>query len=138
MTDCKRCQGQQLVCENHVTVPWGDGDGCCGSAGSPCPACCGEYYNKVEVDVLGRKIRNLRINQEVFMLEFAGSIGIPVTKLSAIENGRHSPSIHLLRKISGALGVSFDFLVSPELVPLDSHCSNMNEVRVAIKKIREQ
>lgn len=33
---CANCDGQGWVCENHPEVPWHDGEGCCGGAGSPC------------------------------------------------------------------------------------------------------
>lgn len=40
MTDnCPICKGEGWVCENHRDQPWGDGDSCCGGAGSPCEWC---------------------------------------------------------------------------------------------------
>lgn len=33
---CANCDGEGWVCENHPEVPWFDGEGCCGGAGSPC------------------------------------------------------------------------------------------------------
>lgn len=35
---CPVCKGEKLVCENHPTVAWGGGDGCCGGAGMACPS----------------------------------------------------------------------------------------------------
>ena len=42
---CKNCNGEGWVCENHTDKPWGDGDACCGGAGSPCKFCnpCDEH-----------------------------------------------------------------------------------------------
>jgi hypothetical protein len=39
---CTNCNDEWWVCENHLTTPWGGGDGCCGGAGAPCPVCCPE------------------------------------------------------------------------------------------------
>ncbi|MDX2349179.1 MAG: hypothetical protein QNK32_02195 [Porticoccus sp.] len=36
MLTCANCDGEGWVCEDHPEVPWRDGDGCCGGAGSPC------------------------------------------------------------------------------------------------------
>jgi hypothetical protein len=37
--ECPICHGEGIVCENHETVAWEDGDGCpCGGAGAPCPS----------------------------------------------------------------------------------------------------
>ncbi len=36
---CDNCAGELWVCEEHTDTPWGDGDGCCGGAGAPCPEC---------------------------------------------------------------------------------------------------
>jgi len=36
---CPTCGGEGWVCENHPNEPWGEGDGCCGGAGMPCPTC---------------------------------------------------------------------------------------------------
>lgn len=33
---CANCDGTGWVCEDHPEVPWLDGEGCCGGAGSPC------------------------------------------------------------------------------------------------------
>lgn len=37
---CRPCLNSGHVCEDHPECAWGDGDGCCGAAGMPCPACC--------------------------------------------------------------------------------------------------
>lgn len=34
---CPACAGEGIVCEEHPDRPWGDGDGCCGAPGAPCP-----------------------------------------------------------------------------------------------------
>lgn len=36
---CLVCRDEGWVCEDHPTVPWRDGRGCCGGAGMLCPAC---------------------------------------------------------------------------------------------------
>lgn len=36
---CANCNSSGWVCEDHSNMPWGDGDGCCGGAGSPCTIC---------------------------------------------------------------------------------------------------
>lgn len=34
---CPKCEGQQMVCENHPEIPWDDGERChCGGAGMAC------------------------------------------------------------------------------------------------------
>lgn len=34
---CVHCRDSGWVCENHLSTPWGDGDGChCGGAGTNC------------------------------------------------------------------------------------------------------
>jgi hypothetical protein len=35
--ECPVCHGEGTVCEAHPDVAWGEGDGCCGAAGMPCP-----------------------------------------------------------------------------------------------------
>ena len=35
--DCPVCEGEGIVCEEHPTVRWRDGDGCCGAPGMACP-----------------------------------------------------------------------------------------------------
>lgn len=40
---CANCDGEGWVCEDHPEVPWQDGDGCCGGAGSPCA--CNPLHN---------------------------------------------------------------------------------------------
>lgn len=42
---CARCAGQFWVCEDHDSTPWGEGDGCCGAPGMPCPDCNGPRYD---------------------------------------------------------------------------------------------
>lgn len=37
---CRHCLNDGHVCEDHPDRAWRDGDGCCGAAGMPCPACC--------------------------------------------------------------------------------------------------
>ncbi len=34
--ECEICYGEGWVCEDHTNKAWGDGNGCCGGAGSPC------------------------------------------------------------------------------------------------------
>lgn len=36
---CPGCGGERWVCEDHPDRPWGEGEGCCGGAGAPCPVC---------------------------------------------------------------------------------------------------
>ena len=35
--DCPACHGDGTVCEEHPDIAWGDGLGCCGAPGMPCP-----------------------------------------------------------------------------------------------------
>ncbi len=35
--DCRTCEGEGIVCEEHPHRAWRDGDGCCGAPGMPCP-----------------------------------------------------------------------------------------------------
>ena len=53
---CGNCNDEGWVCENHMNVPWGEGDGCCGGAGSPCPNC-----NPCDRDHPPRPLRGSRV-----------------------------------------------------------------------------
>lgn len=54
---------------------------------------------------VGRRIRQLRLKTKKTQREISESTGLAVSYLSRLENGRITPSVRTLTKLSGALGV---------------------------------
>lgn len=59
---------------------------------------------------LGKKVQKLRKQQKISQEEFAHRLGISRTYMGYIEQGRESPSLKLLMKISRKFGVKIEDL----------------------------
>jgi len=57
-------------------------------------------------EVLGRRLRALRLDQEETLAETAGRAGISPQYLSEIERGRKEPSSEMIAALAGALGTT--------------------------------
>lgn len=55
---------------------------------------------------LGRRIRFLRDAKQLSQEELAHRAAIHVTYLSGLENGKRNPSLTVLERLSGALGMT--------------------------------
>lgn len=63
-------------------------------------------------DSLGRRLRRLRDEHELTLVEMGGRCGVAISTLSKIENGQVSPVYGTLRKIAVGLGVPFERLIA--------------------------
>ena len=61
-------------------------------------------------EVLGRRLRTLRLDQQETLAETAGRAGISPQYLSEIERGRKEPSSEMIAALAGALGTSLTVL----------------------------
>ena len=61
---------------------------------------------------LGQRIRKRRQNLKMTQRELGEALGITPQHVSAIEQGKWSPSLTLLPKLAEELGVSSDYLIS--------------------------
>ena len=57
-------------------------------------------------EVLGHRLRALRVDQRETLAETAGRAGISPQYLSEIERGRKEPSSEMIAALAGALGTS--------------------------------
>jgi len=57
-------------------------------------------------EVLGQRLRALRLEQQETLAETAGRAGISPQYLSEIERGRKEPSSEMIAALAGALGTS--------------------------------
>jgi len=57
-------------------------------------------------EVLGQRLRTLRLDQEETLAETAGRAGISPQYLSEIERGRKEPSSEMIAALAGALGIT--------------------------------
>jgi DNA-binding XRE family transcriptional regulator len=57
-------------------------------------------------EVLGQRLRTLRLNQQETLAETAGRAGISPQYLSEIERGRKEPSSEMIAALAGALGTT--------------------------------
>jgi transcriptional regulator with XRE-family HTH domain len=67
---------------------------------------------------MGMRIRLQRTARSINIIAFAKRIGVTRQHLSNVELGRSSPSLELLVRVAGELGVSVDYLLGrgePEL-----------------------
>ena len=60
---------------------------------------------------LGDKIRLLRTEQGISQKELAKRVGVDQKQISRYENGTYEPSLAVVEKLSGAFGVTVDFLI---------------------------
>src|ERR1700685_4743998 len=57
-------------------------------------------------EVLGQRLRTLRLDQQKTLAETAGRAGISPQYLSEIERGRKEPSSEMIAALAGALGIT--------------------------------
>jgi len=57
-------------------------------------------------EVLGRRLRSLRLDQDQTLAETAGRAGISPQYLSEVERGRKEPSSEMIAALAGALGTT--------------------------------
>src|SRR5271169_3841626 len=57
-------------------------------------------------EVLGQRLRTLRLDQQETLAETAGRAGISPQYLSEIERGRKEPSSEMIAALTGALGTT--------------------------------
>lgn len=53
---------------------------------------------------IGKKVKILRISHDLYQSELAERVGVTQTHISDIENGKKTPSLDLIIKISNSLG----------------------------------
>jgi transcriptional regulator with XRE-family HTH domain len=63
------------------------------------------------LDVLGRRVNELRVARNLSQEELAGRAGLDRTYVSAIERGKANPTLIVLLRLAQALDVSLDALV---------------------------
>jgi transcriptional regulator with XRE-family HTH domain len=61
-------------------------------------------------EVLGQRLRTLRLDQEETLAQTAGRAGISPQYLSEIERGRKEPSSEMIAALAGALGTTLTVL----------------------------
>ena len=62
----------------------------------------------MEITSLGEWLRDARMDKEVSLRALAGQLNITPSYLSDIENDRRVPAEDVLKKLTDALGLSFD------------------------------
>lgn len=68
--------------------------------------------------MIGKKVKQLRLEQGLSLSELAEKAGVAKSYLSSIERDlRSNPSVHFLEKISQVLGVSVETLLNQEATP---------------------
>ena len=55
---------------------------------------------------VGKKIRMKRVEKDIMVKELAEAVGVTLQHMSAVENGRKTASLKLLRKIAKELDCS--------------------------------
>jgi transcriptional regulator with XRE-family HTH domain len=61
-------------------------------------------------EVLGQRLRTLRLGQQETLAETAGRAGVSPQYLSEIERGRKEPSSEMIAALAGALGTTLTVL----------------------------
>lgn len=80
-------------------------------------------------DLLGKRIKELRIKNNMKQAQLAEIVGIDPKHQSCIENGKNFPSTDLLEKYAKAF-----FIESTDLLNF-SHCVSKNELIQKINKL---
>lgn len=62
-------------------------------------------------NIFGKRLRSLRREKDVVMVEMAKDVGLTQTTLSKYENGKRIPNIEILERIAQYLDVSADYLI---------------------------
>jgi mannose-6-phosphate isomerase-like protein (cupin superfamily)/DNA-binding XRE family transcriptional regulator len=63
-------------------------------------------------NILGQRLRQLRTDHDLTLMEVSNRCGVAISTLSKIENGQVSPVYGTLRKIAVGLGIAFEQLIS--------------------------
>ncbi len=69
-------------------------------------------------EVLGQRLRTLRLDQDETLAETAGRAGISPQYLSEVERGRKEPSSEMIAALAGALGTTLTVLTEQVAVDL--------------------
>ena len=72
-------------------------------------------------EVLGRRLRALRLDQDQTLSQTAGRAGISPQYLSEIERGRKEPSSEMIAALAGALGTTLSGLTEQVADDLRQH-----------------
>jgi len=78
---------------------------------------------------LHEKLKKLRKERKLTQKDLAENIGVNMSHLNRIENGKCQPSIDMLKKFSDFFGVSADYFLSNEEFP---------EVQIENKSLAER
>ena len=81
--------------------------------------------DRKKMETAGR-IRQIREEQKLTQAEMAEASGLSLENLKKIEDGGNAMSTASLRKVQKTLGVSFDFLLEGEKLPLHQLEQEMN------------
>lgn len=65
-------------------------------------------------DLVGMRIRNLRMKRRATLSETAAAVGVSESLLSRIENGHRRPAPELIERLAAFYGVSVDELLATE------------------------
>ncbi len=89
---------------------------------------------------LGERLRELRRNRGLTLGQLAEQAGVTTGFISQLENGKNSPSLMTLRRITEALGVPFSDLFAPEPAPeTDRYIIRRSDrKRITIPGLRQQ
>jgi len=85
--------------------------------GTAQPTDTAERQDAAHPSTLGRRIRHYRQARRLTLRELSARVGVAVSVLSLIENGRREPRIAVLRSIANTLGVPITELLIPEPPP---------------------
>ena len=66
---------------------------------------------------LGRRVRHFRLQRDMTLTDLSEQVGVGVSQLSLLENGRREPRVSLLRSLADALGVPVAELLAVEPPP---------------------
>ena len=83
-------------------------------------------------EVLGRRLRELRQDQDETLAETAGRAGISPQYLSEIERGRKEPSSEMIAALAGALGITLTGLTEQVARDLRRHQGAANPVMLSL------
>ena len=67
--------------------------------------------DKLYLEMLGKKIKNLRIEKSMHQVDLADKIGIEDSALRRIESGRVNSTINMLRKVANGLETDLKVLI---------------------------
>ncbi len=87
----------------------------------------------VDYELIGKRIRNIRIQQNITQEQLSEYSSINPSYLSKIENGFAKPSLEVLTSIAYSLGVSLD-----DLVYTDKRLDNFGIVKRMIIKLIDE